>query len=235
MSTTSASHSEGIAVAPAARADPAVVFQDPSAAALAAAIADGDDERLASLLPTVDLAVGGELGLTLLQWTLLHHNRRALQALLQVGADPAQPGRDGETVLHMAAMADDPMWLSNLLAYGASPDTRHAVTGATLLHAALRADRDDQFQRLLAAGADPGLADQEGNTPLHVAGLIAAPRQALALLAAGADPTARNRMGRTFRHYLFMASPERMSHDAQAEWQRVLSWLQANGIPLEDG
>lgn len=214
------------------RVDPATIFNDPQAAALAAAMAEGDDTRTEALIPQVSLSVNGDRQVTLLQWALLHGNRHAVRALLKAGADPAQPGLDDDTVMHMAAMTEDPGYLSDLLASGADPDTPHPVSGATPLHAALRGDRAAQFHQLLAAHADPGRADRSGNTPLHMAGMIAAPDRVLALLQAGADPASRNAQGLTFQHFLFMERLDLLNASASAQWESVVKWLEAHNVPL---
>lgn len=209
------------------------VFADSDAATLAGAVAGGDVERVGRLARDVDLEVRGARNVTLLQWALLNRNLAGLQALLRAGADPAQPGIDGSTVVHMAAMAEDPAYLETLLAHRADPDTPHGVTGATALSAALMGERAVQFQALLAAGADPNRADRLGNTALHVAGKINEPGLALELLNAGADPDARNAQGVTFRHYLFSIRAELLDEGTRRDRQAVQAWLRARGIAVE--
>lgn len=209
------------------------IFPDPRTAGLAGAVVDGDAARVRELARGADLSVRGDRDVTLLQWAVFNRNLPALRELLDAGADPAQPGMDGDTVLHLAAMADEPAYLSELLRRGASPDLRNATTGAGVLRSALIGDRQAQFRMLLVAGADPNLADRMGNTPLHVAALVNEPARVLDLLADGADAARRNAQGVTFQHYLFTTRLDLLDAPTSAAWERVLDWLQAHGIPLE--
>jgi uncharacterized protein len=72
---------------------------------------------LAKLVPLCSPRLLGTAddGPTLLQWMLMHVRKRAFLALLRSGADPAQPGFDGETAVHNAARHRDPEWLKLLL------------------------------------------------------------------------------------------------------------------------
>jgi len=211
------------------------IFEDPAAAELAEAIAARDDARVRALAPAVDLSTRGDEQVTLLEWALLNKNAAALQLLLDAGADPAQPGLDDDTVVHLAAQDDDPAYLRLLLAHGASPDVAASDNGATPLSAALMADRVEQFRMLLAAGADPGHADRAGNTPLHVAGKINRPGRAIDLLRAGADAAARNAQDATFEDYLVMTDPELFDDRARADLDALIDWLREHPTPAPRG
>lgn len=210
------------------------IFPEPSVAALAEALAEGaDSARVRALTNGVDLSATGDKRVTLLQWALLHRNLDGMQVLLDAGADPAQPGMDGDTAVHFACMLEDPRFLQVLLAHGADPDAANGDTGAAPLRAALVTEREEQFRMLLAAGADLDHADRMGNTPLHVAGLINEPHRALELLNAGADPARRNAQDVTFQRYLFMTRPDLLDADTSRAWEAVLSWLFAHDVPLD--
>ncbi|MFC4727619.1 ankyrin repeat domain-containing protein [Coralloluteibacterium thermophilus] len=201
-------------------------------AEMARAIADGDEGRIRVLAPRTDLRARGDRGVTLLEWAVLNRRPASLETLLELGADPAQPGLDGATVVHLAAMADDPQYLRILLARGADPDTPHAETRATPLAAALMGEREAQFEMLLDAGADPDAADRLGNTPLHVAAKLNEPGRALRLLQAGADRHARNGQGADFLRYLDMTPAGVRSAQARAEREALDLWLrQQDGAP----
>lgn len=212
---------------------PYEIFSDQAAAALADALAVGDITLVRDLAKRVDLSITGDKHVTLLQWALLNRNLDGMQALLDAGADPAQPGMDGDTAVHFACMVEDPRFLFVLLAHGADPNATNADSGAVPLRSALMTERKEQFRILLAAGADPDRADFLGNTPLHVAGLINEPQRALDLLEVGADPVRRNAQDVTFQRYLFMTRPDLLDADTSRAWEAVLTWLLAHGIPLD--
>lgn len=209
------------------------VFADPRVAELAEAIARGDVAQIRTLAAGVDLSTKGDKNVTLLQWALLNKRLDSMKALLDLGADPLQPGMDSDTVVHMAAMANDGAYLSELLARKVNPNVANPVSGAGPLRAALMGERDEQFRALLAAGADPDMADRMGNTPLHVTGQINEPARALDLLNAGADPMARNAQGVTFQRYLFMTRAALLNAETRKHREAVEAWLTAHGIPLE--
>ena len=209
------------------------VFSDPHVAALAEAVASGDAARVRALASEADLAARGDRQVTLLQWAVLNRSLAGMKALLDAGANPRETGMDGDTVVHTAAMADDPSYLAELLARHVDPDVPNASNGAGPLRAALMGDRETQFRALLAAGANPNLADRLGNTPLHVAGQINEPARALDLLEAGADPAARNAQGATFQRYLFMTKPALLNAETRRRREAVEAWLTAHGIALE--
>lgn len=209
------------------------IFADPAVAALAEAVADGDTARIRALAPGADLGARGDKQVTLLQWALLNQRLDSLKALLDAGADPRQPGVDGDTVVHMAAAANDASYLAELLARGVDANVRNPESGAGPLRSALMGEREVQFRALLAAGADPNLADRVGNTPLHIAGQINDPERALDLLKAGADANARNAQGVTFQRYLFMTRASLLTAQARQQREAVEAWLSGHGIALE--
>ncbi len=212
---------------------PYEIFSDPAAAAIAEALVEGDIGKVRALAATADLAAIGDKRVTLLQWALFTRSLDGVQVLLDAGADPTQPGMDGDTAVHFACMLEEPQFLEAVLAHGADPNAANAETGAAPLRAALMTEREEQFRMLLAAGANPDHADDMGNTPLHIAGLINEPQRALDLLKAGADPMRRNAQDVTFQRYLFMTRPDLLDADTSEAWEAVLTWLLEHDIPLD--
>lgn len=210
------------------------VFADANTAALAAAVAQGDEQRVRELAGHgADLKTHGDRGVTLLEWALLKQSRGGMRALLAAGADPAEPGVGGATVLHMAAMADDPQYLKLLLDSGADPNAPHGTTQAPPLSAALMNPNEAAFDLLLAHRADPNRADRIGNTPLHVAAQTHRPALVLKLLEAGADPKRRNQHGDTFQTYFRIAPAGGFSVEARAQQAAVDNWLRGHGVEVE--
>jgi uncharacterized protein len=136
--------------------------------------------------------------------------------------------------VHYAAMTNDTVYLTVLLAHRADPSTRHGATGATPVVPALMANRDTNFRRLLAAGADPNAADRMGDTRLHVAAKINAFDRVLDLLEAWADPHATNKRGITFQTYLDRTPKDILTDEArrQRAHRRVAAGPRFLPVPL---
>jgi len=138
------------------------------AAALLAAIRDGDVERALSLVEN-----GAD-----------------------PNTAPAPADRDQRSALLLAALLPDIRLLRALISRGA--DVNRAQGGLTALLAATRdslSGRAEAVMTLISNGADPTTADADGNTPLHGAVLSEEPIVAAMLLDAGADLNALNRAG----------------------------------------
>ncbi|HEU0277604.1 MAG TPA: ankyrin repeat domain-containing protein [Rhodanobacteraceae bacterium] len=109
-------------------------------------------------------------------------------------AAPAIDAHDQRPVPVLAAELADTHLLRQLIAKGADVNRAHA--GLTPLLAATRACREgrpETVTALITNGADPGLADADGNTPLHHAALCADAGVAAILVDADAPLEARNR------------------------------------------
>jgi ankyrin repeat protein len=137
---------------------------------LALAVSRNDAAAVQQLLST-----GGNPNLRLLQGdTLLQvaadaHAMESVQLLLAHGADAAEAGHSGHSVLWLAASRNDLPVIKALLHAGVRPDA-HAATEQTPLLAALRAAHaEDLVGVLLDAGASPDAADAQGHTPLMLA------------------------------------------------------------------
>jgi ankyrin repeat protein len=172
-----------------------------------------------------------ERGTPLLQQAMLRGKRFEFRRLLKAGADPTRGNRDGQTALHLAAMAITPGWMEVLIDHGASPDVPNTITGATPLYDALRTASDDNIDFLLSAGASVTVKDREGVTPLHQAAMVKNSPAVLKFLEAGADPLAEDRRGATFQDYLYEGDPALLTGKAQRAYEGVAKWLREHDIP----
>jgi ankyrin repeat protein len=113
------------------------------------------------------------------------HDRAAVNALLDHGADVNEPAGDGATALHFAAEADDLALIDALLEAGAAVDAVNRFKVTPLELAAANGDRA-AIERLLAAGANVNATSREGQTPLMTAARTGKLDAVEALLAHGA-------------------------------------------------
>ncbi len=113
------------------------------------------------------------------------HDRAAVNALLDSGADVNAAEGDGATALHYAAEVDDLALIEALLDAGASANAGNRFKVTPLDLAAGNGDRA-AIERLLAAGASVNAASREGQTPLMTAARTGKLDAVEALLAHGA-------------------------------------------------
>lgn len=211
--------------------DPSSIpFEEAAARMLAEAVAAGDTARIRSLAASSDLSARGDDGVSMLEWAIWSRQPGALAALLEAGADPAQPGTDGESVAHMAAMVDDPRYLEVLLDNDAPVDIVGPRAGWTPIFRAVQNRRETQVDLLVAAGVDLQRRDSMGNGLLHVAANVNDAARVLGLLEAGVDPAATNSRGETFQDALFAGSDARLNEQARAQRREVRDWLEAHGV-----
>ncbi len=96
--------------------------------------------------------------------------RVELRRLLDSGEDPTLSNADGDTPLHLAALANrDPEVLAMLIEAGADIESRTVEDGYTPVGYAIWANNRVAAQALLDAGANPTVKLHDGRTPLHLA------------------------------------------------------------------
>ena len=207
------------------------VFSDPAVAPLADAVAKGDVARIRALAPTTDLSARGDKNVTLLEWAIFNQQPKALQALLDAGADPTLIGMDNETVVHMAAMVDPPEYLQILINNKVPVDIARPTNGWTPIFVAAKYRQSTQLDLLIKAGADVTHTDKLGNTALFSVGNDA--DNALKLLHAGTDPRTKNNAGRTFQSSYFMTDEQLLNAEGKAGREKVRAWLTSHNVPIE--
>ncbi|WP_320784633.1 ankyrin repeat domain-containing protein [Streptomyces sp. CRN 30] len=114
-------------------------------------------------------------------------DENAVVGRLRAGADPEATDEDGQSVLYLAALQDEPGIVRLLLAAGARPDRLSAGIDAPLCGAACGGHLE-VVRALLAGGAKPDLVEEGGFTALTWAVLGGHAEVVEALLAAGAHP-----------------------------------------------
>ena len=197
---------------------------------LARAISARDDSRVADLVASgADVEATGRDEITILQWAVEAHHPAAITLLLDAGADPNRTGIGADAALHRAVRAVD--LVDALLAGGADPDVRNAVTGSGPLTEVCVQPVMASFDSLVAAGADVHLTDWLGETPLLTCARTNQGALILRLLELGADPTVTSG-GATFQDFYFGIDPRVLNDRAIAERRQIVAWLVANGYPL---
>lgn len=126
---------------------------------------------------------------------MLLGDEAVLEKWIAGGGDVRAAGRDGVTLLHLAAEAGRVEAVKRLLAAGADANGLTGGTRASALQWAAEKGRLEVARALLAAGAEVNAASRNGDTALHraVAGRHA--EVAELLLAAGARAGVENRKG----------------------------------------
>jgi ankyrin repeat protein len=124
--------------------------------------------------------------------------------LVEAGADPDLPGRDGMTPFHQAVAWFSPNGPEPYRAvdffYSKKPDVNRAAGQGTPL--ATAAERSPEMVKyLLDRGARVDIPTRDGLTPLHLAARGAKAENVRMLLAAGASVRAKDRGGQTPLHY----------------------------------
>jgi uncharacterized protein len=132
----------------------------------------------------------GTGGMTALIWALGHESKEGVSWLLTHGADPNLVyAPDGNSSVTIAAMADDPWYLEQMLAHGGNPNYQNPINKHTPLMNAIVPVHPDNAKALLAAGADPNTFDARGVPALFNAAATSRYEMVYDMLQAGADPT----------------------------------------------
>jgi ankyrin repeat protein len=146
----------------------------------------------------------------------------------------------GDTALHVAAAAHDPVTTELLVGLGADTGARNRRGAEPLHYAADGSPGADDHHReaqgqvityLIGAGAEPDALDRSGVAPLHRAVRTRCPEAVDALIASGADPRLRNRSGSTPLHLAVQNTGKSHSGSTAAREAQAL----IIGVLLEHG
>ncbi|XP_053319390.1 uncharacterized protein LOC128491189 [Spea bombifrons] len=156
--------------------------------------------------------------------TPLHYAAHAndinqVNEILKSGCNILNRNGSGLTALHFAAFGGHVEILQKLLNYVPQAINIQSIKGASLMHEAVRGKCIEAVKFLIDIGANLNLQDQDGNTPLHLAGSIRPARVASlisqSLMQGGADTGMRNKNG---EHFLFnVVRRAAMDHSQDAD------------------
>ncbi|KAJ8349088.1 hypothetical protein SKAU_G00276770 [Synaphobranchus kaupii] len=119
-----------------------------------------------------------------------------VQNLLERGADPNIPNKDGETPLYKACEQDNAENVALLLNHGAQVN-RTCLQGWTALHEAVCGNNVEICEMLVKAGAKVSVTSMYGITPLFVAAQSGREKTLLFLIKKGADINSQANDGAT--------------------------------------
>jgi ankyrin repeat protein len=187
---------------------------------VAQAIARNDRKEIKELIKKYNINVNfvGQTGYSFLLYAVTVERKKAMEALLELGADPnlecnvlSHPRFRGhhpykiKYPIYTATYYSDLSYLKILLKYGANPDIHATVEKDSPLHNTIVNGKEDKtmeiLKLLLDNGADINIQNAFLDTPLHTAAIIIGLGNNyevfLYLLERGADPNIPNKYGET--------------------------------------
>ncbi|KAJ4257424.1 hypothetical protein NW762_008548 [Fusarium torreyae] len=108
-------------------------------------------------------------------------------ALLDSGANPNLPSRNGNTPLLAAAATGHDETVRYLIAHGADPSATQGQSGYSPMHMAAHKDKPHILRLLAESGAPVDILDRMGETPLLIAAKLGNSQSTLRLIKLGAD------------------------------------------------
>jgi uncharacterized protein len=126
-----------------------------------------------------------------LMWAASEGHSDVVDLLIQKGANVTAASKGGYTPLVFATLKDNSPSVRRLLQAGADANVSLGQTKILTLATSQRCYQ--AAVALLSGGAEPNVADNTGNTPLHLAAQAGSLELVKALLAKGANPNARTK------------------------------------------
>ncbi|WP_288427497.1 ankyrin repeat domain-containing protein [uncultured Spirosoma sp.] len=175
----------------------------------------------------------GKQGMTLLLWAASHENIKAVNLLLDNGADPNQKitNRKGDTfqLLAIAAKGKNDELFETLLRHNADPNSRDRDEPA--LFSAIYADRFDRMDALLKAGGDINITNGANTPAIVVLSRLRKFNYTLELLNKGAVMTGKAASDIAYLIQKYPLSPSVPNYQGQL---KVKAILQQRGYLSDD-
>jgi cytohesin len=160
------------------------------------ATADGDADKVKSLLLKGADANAGDYRGTALHIAALGNYKSIVESLLAAGVNVDARNAAGNTPLHYSAVYGHHDIVELLIKNGADVKAQDLL-GYTPLHWAASGDHSDVAELLISMGADVNARQKENLTPLHEAAKWGHPEVVQLLISKGADVEAQDKDGRT--------------------------------------
>ncbi len=125
---------------------------------------------------------------------------KSVQYELAHGASPNMIGQDSLTLLHYAAMANQPAIFSLLLSQGAAINAKDPHNNMPLYYAARSNGSKEFIDFIISSGADINNQNKIGQTALHTAARLGSIGALDSLLTKGADVNIKDIQGKTALH-----------------------------------
>ncbi len=113
--------------------------------------------------PNIDFKAENPEGMTALMLAVWHQREQAVGSILKRGVNVNHQDKDGDTVVHGAALYGNTRILTLLLDGGANPNVNNKLGGTALMWAAAYG-HEEIVSLLLTRGADPKIRDVDGVT-----------------------------------------------------------------------
>lgn len=169
-----------------------------------------------------------EGGSDLLITAIADRDEAAARALLEAGADPNAAGREGESPMLAASIADGTHFLALLLDHGGDPNLRDA-RGEPLLLTVILYLRFDSAHLLLDRGADIDARNAMGETAAFRLASLNQFEQVNHFLDRGAAPDVADATGRTLRDVIARSRVDPAS--PAARWREHVAERLGGGRP----
>lgn len=209
-------------------------FVDEQTLQVAEAAAEGDIEKIQTLKDKGANIDGiGKDGVTPLLWALSQGNKKGVEALLSLGADPNHQTEDGDSMMSLASQMTDHDFLRLAVKYKGNPNLTLANgPPRSPLMAAIGPGGLDNVKTLLQAGANINYQDPvTGDTPLMQAGDLNQFDIVYYLLEQGADYKLKNKFGNTIVYDIEMNNIDPKSQGYT--WrQKVIEYLRSKNISV---